>query len=446
MWEKIVKNLSHQLSQPQYEGWIKPIKFLSADEQNIYLAVPDNFFKNWIKSNLMKNLSIAIKEEIGKDIEIKLEIKPELYDEDKTEYIESSVTSSGEVQTKTYVPHSEHLKKLNKSLNLKYTFDTFVIGPNNRFAYSVAKSVAENPGKSHNPLFIYGGVGLGKTHLMQAIGHYLYSKGLGKIKYTSAESFTNDLIESIRRNTSSDFRSRYRDIDLLLIDDVQFLEGKERTQEEFFNTFNTLYESGKQIVLSSDRPPKKIVGLAERLVSRFEWGIMVDIQAPDLETRVAILKNKAKADKMDIPDAVLELIASAYQNNIRELEGALNRVIAFVGITGCLMNVESVKSLIYSTSKTKTVTPDKIIDLVADYYEISSSDIKGSSRMKTVSQARQVAIYLIREVSQLSFPNIGSIFSKKHSTIIYAYEKMKEEINAKPALSSIISELKSKIT
>lgn len=447
MWDKIVKNLSKQLSRPQYESWIKPIKCLRIDDRNIYLAVPNNYFKTWVTKNLSGPISDAIKDETGQKLDLVIEIdstlegqKPDSEDVDLEKKEETDQTAYTDRQV-------DNLKTFNKNLNLKYTFDSFVVGPNNKFAYSMASAVADKPGKLHNPLFLYGGVGLGKTHLMQAIGHHVFSKYPGRqILYTTTEKFTNELIESLRRNTSSQFRSRYREIDLLLIDDVQFLEGKERTQEEFFYTFNTLHEAGKQIVLSSDRPPKQIPNLTERLVSRFEWGITVDIQIPDIETRIAILRNKAQADRMDIPNDVLELIATAYQHNIRELEGALNRVVAYVGVTGCPMNVESVRGLIESTSRAKMVTPDHIIEVVAEYYKVTAADIKGSSRMKAIAQARQIAIYLIREVTSLSFPNIGDVFSKKHSTIIYAYDKIKEEILANPSLATMISEIKSRVT
>lgn len=449
MWDKIVNNLAKQLSKPRYESWIRPIKFLENGENSITVAVHDDYSKNWIEKNYSKKIKTAIFEETGKNLELIIKIDASLSKEINSESQQMKPetqerVSSSSVYTERQI---DFLKRVHQNLNLKYTFDTFVVGPNNKFAYAIAKSVADNPGKNHNPFFIYGGVGLGKTHLMQAIGHHVYNKfNQKKIKYCTTETFTNDLIESLRRKTTSDFRLKYRQIDLLLIDDIQFLEGKETTQEEFFNTFNTLHEAGKQIVMSSDRPPKSISNLTERLVSRFEWGIAVDIQVPDLETRIAILKNKANTDKMDVPDDVIELIAASYQNNIRELEGALNRVIAYISVTGAPMNVESVRSLIESTSKTKTLTPDKIIDLVAEHFKISSADIKGSTRMKEIAQARQIAIYLTREITQLSFPAIGDSFGKKHSTIIYAYDKMKEELGTNPSLAVLISDLKSKIT
>lgn len=441
MWEKILNILSKELSQPQFESWIKPISFIDNDESYIYLAVPSEYHKSWILQNLYKAITSAALAASGKELLIKIKVDDALAKKIDEEV--SSLPIRDESVSQSYM----QVNKQNLNLNMKYTFDSFVVGTNNKFAYAVAKSVADDPGQAHNPLFIYGGVGLGKTHLMQAIGHQIFNKFPGKkIKYVTTESFTNELIESIRRKTSNEFRSRYRQIDLLLLDDVQFLEGKEATQEEFFNTFNALHEAGKQIVLSSDRPPKNISNLTERLTSRFEWGVIVDIQTPGLETRIAILRNKALKDKMEVPLDVLELIASAYQNNIRELEGALNRVIAYVSVTGSPMTVEAVRNLIESTSKTVKLSPEKIISVVAEHYKLTTADLKGSSRLKDIAQARQIAIYLTREINQLSFPSIGNLFSKKHSTIIYSYEKMKEEVQKNYNLAATVSELMSKIT
>lgn len=447
MWEKIVNNLSNKLTSPQYESWIKPIKYLNADERNIYVVVPNEYVKNWIKKNLSTQIAEAIKEETSLNLLLNIDIDPTLEETFLKKESKKNVEPVSSYEKSFSEKQVDNLRRYHRNLNLKYTFDTFVVGENNKFAYAIAKSVGENPGKAHNPLFIYSGVGLGKTHLMQAIGHQAYFDKPGfRIKYASTETFMNELIESIRRRSSSDFRAAYRDIDMLLLDDVQFLEGKEATQDELFNTFNTLHEAGKQVVFSSDRAPKQIPNLSERLVSRFEWGITVDMQPPGYETRLAILRNKALIDKMDVPDDVLQLIATAYQNNIRELEGALNRVVAFVGVTGCSMSVESVRNLIDSTSKTRQLTPNSIIEKVAEYYRISPADIKGSSRMKEISRARQIAIYATREITQLSFPNIGDAFGKKHSTIIYAYEKVKEEISTNRSLSIEVNEVMSSIT
>ncbi|MCK7484407.1 MAG: chromosomal replication initiator protein DnaA [Bacillus subtilis] len=340
------------------------------------------------------------------------------------------------------------LRSTSNNLNLKYTFDTFVVGSHNKFCHVAALAVAKNPGRAHNPLFIYGGVGLGKTHLMQAVGHYILANFPNlKIKCVSTETFANDLINSIRSGATSAFRQKYRQIDALLIDDIQFIEGKETTQEEIFHTFNTLYESGKQIVLTSDRPPKSIPTLTERLRSRFEWGLLADIQVPDIETRIAILRNKVERDKMHVPNEVLALIASAYQNNIRELEGALNRVVAYVSINDCPMTVDTVKNIINFSGSGSSLTIDKIIETTAAFYSLEPSDLKGQSRSKDISLARQTAIYLARDMTSSSFPAIGDAFGgRKHTTILYAFEKMKEEMQTNKALADALSEISKRIT
>jgi chromosomal replication initiator protein len=283
---------------------------------------------------------------------------------------------------------------------------------------------------------------------MQAIGHHILAHHPNlKIKYTNTETFANDLINSIRNNSTAAFRQRYRQIDVLLIDDIQFIEGKETTQEEIFHTFNSLYESGKQIVLTSDRPPKSISTLTERLRSRFEWGLLADMQVPDIETRIAILRNKAERDRMSVPDEVLELIATAYQNNIRELEGALNRVVAYVSVHDCQMTVDTVKDIINFSGSGSSLSIDKIIETTASYFGMESADIKGQSRSKDVSMARQVAVYLSRDMTNSSFPTIGESFGgRKHTTILYSFEKMKEEIQTNKKLATAISEISKRIT
>lgn len=440
MWEKIVKNLSQKISQPKFESWVRPIKFLDVSDFDLRVAVSSDYAKDWIIKNIYKEFKTAILEETGKDLTLRIIVDKDL----EPVKPETTLPNKPEAASNKQIIQS---KLINLRLNLKHTFDSYIVGENNKFAYAIARTVADKPGRIHNPLFIYGGVGLGKTHLMQAIGHHIITNNPDKkVKYVSTETFTNDLIESIRRKTPSDFRKAYRGTDLLLLDDVQFLNGKEMTQDELFNTFNALHEMGKQVVFSSDRHPKDIPKLADRLLSRFEWGVTVDLQAPDLETRIAILQNKAKQDGMDIPTDVLELIATSYQNNIRELEGALNRVIAYVGVTGCPMTVNAIQGLIESTSKVKKISPDKIIDFVAEFYKITPGEILGSSRKKEVSLARQVSIYLIREITKSSFPTIGDFFSKKHSTIIYAYEKIKAEMQKDRLLGAQVNDLQRKLT
>ncbi|MEK4563089.1 chromosomal replication initiator protein DnaA, partial [Alkalicoccobacillus gibsonii] len=314
-------------------------------------------------------------------------------------------------------------------LNGKYTFNTFVIGSGNRFAHAASLAVAEAPAKAYNPLFIYGGVGLGKTHLMHAIGHYVMEHNpKAKVVYLSSEKFTNEFINSIRDNKAVNFRNKYRNVDVLLIDDIQFLAGKEQTQEEFFHTFNALHEESKQIVISSDRPPKEIPTLEDRLRSRFEWGLITDITPPDLETRIAILRKKAKAENLDIPNEVMLYIANQIDTNIRELEGALIRVVAYSSLINKDMNAdlaaEALKDII-PNSKPKMLTIADIQKLVGDYYQVKLDDFKAKKRTKSVAFPRQIAMYLSRELTDSSLPKIGSEFGgRDHTTVIHAHEKI----------------------
>ena len=448
--EKLFEKLKQELATPAYESWIKPLKIRSIDEKNLVIYTNSNLGKGWVCKNCFDLIKRIVSEITGKTLN--LIIKVEKYEPVKSSSNANKPKKSEKIpinsSTSLTEANIDSLKSLSNNLSLKYTFDTFVIGPHNKFCHAAAFAVAQSPGRAHNPLFIYGGVGLGKTHLMQAVGHFILSHYPGlKIKYSSAEMFTNDLINSIRTGKMPAFRAKYRQIDVLLLDDIQFIEGKETTQEEIFHTFNTLYESGKQIVLTCDRPPKNISTLTERLRSRFEWGILADIQVPELETRIAILRNKVDRDNISVPDDVLELIATAYQNNIRELEGALNRVIAYISINNQPMTVESVKNIINFSGRTKNLNVDKIINITAKYFALEPSEIKGQSRTKEISQARQVAIYLTRDMIKSSFPTIGEAFGgRKHTTILYSYEKMKEEIQTNRYLAEVISEISKKLT
>lgn len=445
VWEKILLKLSDEIDYPAFESWIKPVKPVSITDNDFVISTSSTLSKEWILKNYSATISEILKDISGKNLNLKIEIT-------KANEVETAKAKIDPEPDKSGMPLNDFqinaLRSTSNNLNLKYTFETFVIGAHNKFCHAAALAVAKNPGKSHNPLFIYGGVGLGKTHLMQAIGHYVLAHHPElKIKYTSTEMFTNDLINSIRTDKMSAFRQKYRQIDLLLIDDIQFIEGKEVTQEEIFHTFNTLHESGKQVILASDRQPKNISTLTERLRSRFEWGLIADIQVPDIETRIAILKNKVERDGMNVPDSILELIATAYQNNIRELEGALNRVVAYVSINDCPMTVDVVRSIINFTGSGSSLTIDKIIETTASYFSIEPSVIKGQNRSKDISTARQVAIYLTRDMTGSSFPTIGDAFGgRKHTTILYAFEKIKEEMQMNKSLAEAISEISKNIT
>ena len=332
------------------------------------------------------------------------------------------------------------------SLNPKYTFDTFVTGSSNRFAHAAAMAVAESPGRVYNPFFMYGGVGLGKTHLMHAIGNrVLHNHPEMRVLYVSSEQFTNEIIRSIQEGNAEKFRQKYRNIDVLLVDDIQFLSGKTSTQEEFFHTFNTLHDAQKQIILSSDRPPREVERLEDRLRSRFEWGLITDIQAPDLETRIAILKNKAQLDHFSVPIDVMVYIASRIDSNIRELEGALTRVVAYASLINQPVTTELVTIAlkdVFPNNKTKEITMEVIQEIVASYFKIKIDDLHAKKRTRSIAFPRQIAMYLCRELTDTSLPQIGNFFGgRDHTTVIHAYDKISKEKDADMKLNAIINEL-----
>jgi chromosomal replication initiator protein len=345
----------------------------------------------------------------------------------------------------------DHVTISRSNLNPKYAFDSFVVGSHNRFSHSAAQAVAQRPGQAYNPLFIYGGVGLGKTHLMHAIGHeILKGSPNASVRYISCEKFTNELINSIRDDRMMDFRKRYRQRDVLLVDDIQFLQGKESTQEEFFHTFNALRDSGKQIVLSSDRPPKAIARLEERLRSRFEWGLISDVQAPDLETRLAILRKKCALEGMRVDDEILEYIASLFTNNIRELEGALIRSHAYANLTGETLTVNALAGMLQPTTPSRpkvTLTCDRIIDTVAAHYRVESSELRSAKRSQDLALPRHIAMYLAHDMINMSFPRIGEAFgNRKHTSALYAHSRIKELVTKDPGLSQSIKQITHQLT
>lgn len=460
IWDNVMQKLGEVLTYSAIESWMKSLTPISLEKKTLTVATNSNLSKEWIGKNYSNQICKALKEITGKKHEFKIIIdkslnKPKAPKAPAPQQQTLIQTPVQEPQKKeSFIPLSEFqidsLKSTSNNLNLKYTFENFVVGTHNKFAHAAGLAVARQPAKNHNPLFLYGGAGLGKTHLMQAIGHYIlvHHPNL-KVKYTSTESFTNDLINSIRGggDKMNKFRQRYRQIDVLLIDDIQFIESKTSTQEEIFHTFDFLHSAGKQIIITSDRPPKSISTLTDRLRSRFEWGLLVDIQVPDIETRMAILKNKAETDGIDVPNDIIELIATVYQNNIRELEGALNKIFAYASINDAPMTIDTVKKIINFSGSTKNLTIDRIIEETAEYFKIEPSDIKGSRRTKDLSTARQVAIYLTRDMVGSSYPIIGNAFGgRKHTTILYAYEKMKEEMQVNLLLAEAVSEISKQVS
>jgi chromosomal replication initiator protein len=408
-----------ELSEVSYNTWFKTIEPISMDDNNIILAAPNEFTKGILDGRYLNLIKNAISQITKQNYHIIITI-PE--DEIKLNVGQTKAVENGENISRS-------------QLNPKYTFDSFVIGNSNRFAHAASLAVAEAPAQAYNPLFIYGGVGLGKTHLMHAIGHYILNQNSKtKVVYVSSEKFTNELINSIRDDKNDAFRNRYRNVDVLLIDDIQFIAGKERTQEEFFHTFNALHDANKQIIISSDRPPKEIPTLEDRLRSRFEWGLIADIQPPDLETRIAILKKKAKVENLSIENDVLLYIATKIQSNIRELEGALIKIVAYSSLTKKEITVdlaeEALKDII-SSSKPKEITVNLIKEVVAKNFNIKSEDFNSKKRTRAIAYPRQVAMYLCRELTDLSLPKIGDEFGgRDHTTVIHAYEKISSNLKS----------------
>ena len=434
IWQKTLDILKSEFtSEVGFRTWIEPIEPLSMSSTVIVLCVPNEFLINILNSRYLLLIQSAIQQVTFKEYSIKFVLPNESIEEttnDSTSY--------------------EQDNAINFMLNPKYTFDKFVIGNNNRFAHAAALAVAESPAKAYNPLFLYGGVGLGKTHLMHAIGHYVLSQNpKAKVLYVSSEKFTNELINSIKDDRNEEFRNKYRNIDLLLIDDVQFIAGKDRTQEEFFHTFNALYESNKQIILSSDKPPKEIKTLEERLRSRFEWGLIADMQSPDYETRMAILTKKAQLEKLEISSDVISFIADNISSNIRELEGALNRVVAYSSLTNNNITIETATDAlkdILTGNKNKIINSNLIQSVVSRYFDIKQEDFKSKKRSREIAYPRQIAMYLCRELTDMSLPKIGNDFGgRDHTTVLHAYEKISEEINTKVETRKIIEELKKNI-
>ncbi|MDT8719517.1 chromosomal replication initiator protein DnaA [Clostridium sp. 19966] len=438
LWEKTLNIIKGELTEVSFNTWIKSAVPLSISEDTLKLGVPNDFTKEILDTRYKDLLKNAIKLIASKDYLIEFSI----ISEETAEVEEKESTPKKNIQV---------TDEMTATLNPKYTFNSFVIGNSNRFAHAASLAVAESPAKAYNPLFIYGGVGLGKTHLMHAIGHYvLQNNKNAKVVYVSSEKFTNELINSIKDDKNVEFRNKYRNVDILLIDDIQFIAGKERTQEEFFHTFNALHEANKQIILSSDRPPKEIPTLEDRLRSRFEWGLIADIQPPDFETRIAILKKKADVEKLNIPNEVMVYIASKIKSNIRELEGALIRIVAYSSLTNKEISVdlasEALKDII-SNKQSKHITIDLIQDIVSSYYNLKIDDFKSQRRTRNVAFPRQIAMYLSRKLTDMSLPKIGEEFGgRDHTTVIHAYEKISDSLQSDEALQNAINDLTKKIT
>ncbi len=423
LWTECLFMLEDEVSQVGYNTWIKDIKPVSITDDTFTLSVGSTIIKNMVEMRYRDLIKYTISEITGKLYNIEFVLSENLPAVQK--------------------------RQENPSVYDKYTFDNFVVGNSNRFAQCASLAVAEAPAYAYNPLFIYGGVGLGKTHLMHAIGNYIKGENPNaRIEFVSAETFTNDLINSLRDKTNQEFRDKYRNIDVLLVDDIQFIAGKTSTEEEFFHTFNALHEANKQIVLTSDRPPNEIKTLEERLRSRFGWGLICDIQPPDYETRVAILRKKAQDDGVIIGDDIIDFIAQKIKSNIRELEGVFNRVVAYRGLINKEITIDVAMEALkdYGDSNDKKITPDYIIEACAKFYNIKKEDIYSKKKTKEIAFARQVSMYLMREVIDYSFPKIGAVFEKDHATAIYAHKQisklMDDDMGIKINIEGLINDIK----
>jgi chromosomal replication initiator protein len=437
VWQKILSSLEDKVDPQNFDTWLKPTRLSQVKESIAFVDVPNEIFKEWILENVMDEINRSVVE-IGAPIaRFEFMVHP----------VNAGADAGGRATRMARFPQQTSLDfdSVDHQLNPKYTFDSFVVGSSNQFAHAAARAVAESPSKAYNPLFIYGGVGLGKTHLMHAIGHMIKRQNSkSRLTYASTEKFTNDVISSLRYDKMVSFREKYRNVDALLIDDVQFIAGKERTQEEFFHLFNALYDYQKQIVISSDCPPKDIPTIEERLRSRFEWGLIADIQPPDLETKIAILQKKAESEKVKIADNVAMFIASKIKSNIRELEGSLIRLVAYCQLKDLEINVEVAQQVLRSIldSQEKRITIEMIQKAVSEHFSLKVSDLKSKNNSKSISYPRQIAMYMAKQLTTASLPEIGREFNgKHHTTVLHSIHKIEDLRKGDKDLNRLINKL-----
>ena len=450
LWQGVKSHLTTDARiTPQLWGFLDLVEPRGVMAGVLYLEVPNELTRGMLEQRVRLPLLGALEstEESGVS-SFAIVVNPDI--ESDVLQIPLGEAVAAEILSDSFDPGPVAMGENRSRLNTKYSFDNFVIGSSNRFSHAAAVAVAEAPAKAYNPLFIYGGSGLGKTHLLHAIGHYAISLFKGcRVRYVSSEEFTNDFINAIANNRAPEFQARYREVDILLIDDIQFLQGKDSTQEAFFHTFNTLHDHNKQVVVTSDLPPKQLTGFEDRMRSRFEWGLITDVQAPDLETRIAILRKKAASERIDINDDVVELMASKVSSNVRELEGALIRVTAFSNLNKAPISMELARTVLKDlvlTEDTNVVSPVDIINITATFYQLTVDDLYGSSRSQTIALARQVAMYLSREMTNLSLPKIGQLFGNRdHTTVMYANKKISELMKERRSIYNQVTELTSRI-
>ncbi|MDQ2993285.1 MAG: chromosomal replication initiator protein DnaA [Candidatus Eremiobacteraeota bacterium] len=436
LWQTALGPLERAFSKPIFEMWIKPIRPVSLDGNTMVLAVPSKFAREWVEGRLKPQIVTVFDEIFGERIELEFAVVEE--------NVTIDVFEASELPAPGSIAGRDDRRSAN--LNPRYTFDEFVVGTSNRFAHAASQAVAGAPARAYNPLFLYGGVGLGKTHLMHAIGHrVMMDNPNARVVYVACEKFTNEFIMALQNNRAQEFRNKYRLVDVLLIDDIQFLEGKEGTQEEFFHTFNALHESGRQLVISSDRPPKEIQTLESRLRSRFEWGLLTDMQNPDLETREAILRKKAESEKIPVPDDVTSFIAKVVPSNIRELEGALIRVVAYASLTKSTITVELAAEVLKSSieqTPQRPITINRIKEVIASAHGLSVKEMDNPRRDQRLTAPRQIAMYAACELTNYSLPNIARAFGKKdHTTVMYSRNKVKEQMQLDEAYRNRVAQL-----
>ncbi len=446
-WKSACKHLSERLSKDVYDRWIAVIGAKELSDDTLTLRVANGFYQTWLEDNYLPLIEKAVSVSASRELKIALVV-------DRNLSVAASPTEESEAAA---LPQAESKPRKSRAartappprLNEKYIFDRYVIGPSNRFAHAAALAVAQSPARAYNPLFMYGGAGLGKTHLMQAIGHHVLEHGHGNVAFVTCEEFTNDYIDALTSKTLVQFRRKYRNIDLLLIDDIHFLGGKERMQEEFFHTFNALFENHKQIVMTSDRPASDIHGLEHRLVSRFEWGLVTELESPDIETRIAILRKKRELLGMPVSDEVLEFIAQHIRSNIRRLEGALIRVGSYASLVGKEVTVESLNNLLrdlLDQEQQETVSMEGIQRAVAEYFDLRLSDMTSKRRPQSIAFPRQVAMYLCRTLTTHSLPEIGVAFGRNHATVLHACRLVTDRLKSDAALKSSLSQIRQSLS
>ena len=443
-WQSVLGQLQMEMPRASFDTWVRDTKPISHQNGILAVGVRNAYARDWLESRLADTVNRLLINIMDTNVSVNFVVLngDETAESPDAPPFEPDSAVPNQIFS-TSGNSSNESRNRNPSLNPRYTFETFVVGSGNRLAHAACLAVAEKPARAYNPLFLYGGVGLGKTHLLHAIGNVCHGRGLN-VLYVSSEEFTNDMINAIRTHTTQAFREKYRSADVLLIDDIQFIAGKESTQEEFFHTFNTLHGQDKQIIVSSDRPPKSLVTLEERLRSRFEWGLTADIQAPDLETRLAILRAKAERAGRSVPDEILEAIASRVQSNIRELEGALNRVIAFADLSGSSLTPSLVEvALADLLPSRQNISAEKVIELVAREWQTTVDALLGRDRSQKVAEPRQVAMYLLRKETDASLPQIGEVLGgRDHTTVMYAIQKIENEITTKRDLEKRVASIK----